>query len=166
SEDVVDEEQHVRALVAEILGDREARQPDAQARPGRLVHLSEDESRVLEDAGLGHLEVEVIALAGPLADACEDRVALVLARDVADQLLDQPRLAEAGAAEQSDLAALDEGRDQVDDLEARLEDLGSGLERVQAGWVSVDRPALVGLDGLVRVDRLAEHVEDPAKRRL
>src|SRR4026209_1971331 len=39
-------------------------------------------------ARLGHLEPEVGALARPLADAGEHRVALVLARDAPDQLLD------------------------------------------------------------------------------
>jgi hypothetical protein len=43
-----------------------------------------------------------------------------------DQLLDQHRLADAGPAEEADLAALDVGRDQVDDLDARLEDLDLG----------------------------------------
>ena len=41
-----------------------------------------------------------------LADAGEHRVAGVLLGDVADQLLDDDRLADAGAAEDADLAAL------------------------------------------------------------
>src|SRR5256885_8875823 len=40
AEDVVDEEQHVLALVAEIFRDGEAREADAGARAGRLVHLA------------------------------------------------------------------------------------------------------------------------------
>ena len=47
----------------------------------------------------------------------------MLSGDVVDQLLDEHGLAEAGAPVQADLAPLDEGRDQVDDLEAGLEDL-------------------------------------------
>ena len=43
AEDVVDEEQHVLALVAEMLGDGEAGQADAGARARRLVHLAIDE---------------------------------------------------------------------------------------------------------------------------
>ena len=99
---------------------------DAQARAGRLVHLAEGHDRLGDDARLGHLVQEVVALAGTLADAGEDGVAAVLLGDVADQLLDDDRLADAGAAEDADLAALGERRDQVDDLEARLEDLGRG----------------------------------------
>ena len=41
AEDVVDEEQRIRAFfVAEILGDRQSGQRDAQTRSGRLGHLA------------------------------------------------------------------------------------------------------------------------------
>ena len=43
AEDVVDEEQHVLALVAEIFSDRQAGEADAGARARRLVHLPEHE---------------------------------------------------------------------------------------------------------------------------
>ena len=45
AEDVVDEEEHVLALVAEVLGHRQAGEADAQARSRRLVHLAVDERR-------------------------------------------------------------------------------------------------------------------------
>ena len=124
AEDVVDEQQHVLALVAEVFGHRQARQRDAHARPGRLVHLPEHEHRLVEHARLLHLEPQVVALARALADAAERRQAAVLLGEVVDELLDQHGLADAGAAEQADLAALRVGREQVDDLDARLEHLG------------------------------------------
>ena len=37
-------------LVAEVLGDREARERDAQARARRLVHLAEDHRHLVDDA--------------------------------------------------------------------------------------------------------------------
>src|SRR3546814_10598212 len=44
AEDVVDEEEHVLAfLIAEIFGDRQARQRNARTRTRRLVHLAEHE---------------------------------------------------------------------------------------------------------------------------
>ena len=146
AEDVVDEEQHVAALVAEELGERQAGQADAQARAGRLVHLAEGHDGLGDDARLGHLVEQVVALARALADAGEHGVAAVLLGDVADQLLDDDRLAHAGAAEDADLAALGERRDQVDDLEARLEDLGRGGLLLERGRRAVDRVALLGLD--------------------
>ena len=80
AEDVVDEEQHVLAfLVAEVLGDGERRERDARAGAGRLVHLAVDERGLREhrlaglELRLAHLVVEVVALAGALADAGEHR---------------------------------------------------------------------------------------------
>ena len=114
-ENVVDEEQHVLALlVAEVLGHGDAGQADAQPRAGRLVHLAEHHHGLGDDARLGHLAVEIVALAGALADAGEHREPAVLGGDVADQLLNEHRLADAGAAEQTDLAAALVGREQVD----------------------------------------------------
>ena len=44
AEDVVDEEQHVLVLdVAEVLGDGEPGEPDAEPRARRLVHLAVDQ---------------------------------------------------------------------------------------------------------------------------
>ena len=126
AEDVVDEEEDVLAEhVAEVLGHREAGKADAHARARRLVHLAEDQGGVLDDARLVHVVPEVVALAAALADAGEDRIARVLGGDVADELHDDDRLADAGAAEEADLSALGVGRDEVDDLDARLEDLGA-----------------------------------------
>ena len=142
AEDVVDEQQHVLALLAEVLGHRQARQRDAHARAGRLVHLAEDEHRLVDDARLLHLEPEVVALARALADAAEGRQAAVLLGEVVDQLLDQHRLADAGAAEQADLAALGVGREQVDDLDAGLEHLGRRRQVLDRRRRAVDRPAL------------------------
>src|ERR687894_737532 len=64
----------------------------------------------------------------------------VLLGQVVDQLLDDHRLADAGAAEQPHLAALGVGREQVDDLDAGLEHLRG---RRQVGGVrggAVGRP--------------------------
>ena len=91
----------------------------------------------------------------------------MLAREVVDQLLDQHRLAHAGAAEQPDLAALDVGSDQVDALEAGLEDLDLRREVPEGRRVAVDRPAL-GIVGECRaaVDRLPDHVPETPERRV
>src|SRR5207342_2996688 len=87
-------------------------------------------------------------------------------RDVVDQLLDEDRLAETRASEESDLPALHEGRDQVDDLEARLEDLHLGREVSEGGRVAMDRPPLdVVRHGTRLVDRVARHVPEATERR-
>ena len=133
--------QDVAPLVAEVLGQRQRGQTDPQAGSRRLVHLTEDEHRLVGDARLLHLAPELGALAGALAHAGEDGVAAVLGRDVADQLGDDDRLADAGAAEDAGLAALGEGGDQVDDLDAGLEDLDRGRLVLEARRRPVDRIA-------------------------
>ena len=143
AEDVVDEEQHVLAfLVAEVFGHGQAGQTNAGARARRLVHLAIHQRHFgafgacvvvhLDDAGVDHLVIEVVALAGALAHAGEHRHAAMRLGDVVDQFLDEHGLADAGAAEQADLAALQIGRQQIDHLDAGDQDLGRGrliLER-------------------------------------
>ena len=126
-------------LVAEVLGHRQAGQRDALAGAGRLVHLAEDHDGLGDDAGLGHLGDQVVALAAALADAGEHGVARVLLGDVADELLDDDRLADAGPAEDADLAALLERADEVDDLQPGLEDLDIGRLLVERRSGAVDR---------------------------
>ena len=111
-----------------------------------------------------HLVIEVVALARALADAGEHRHAAMRLGDVVDQLHDDDGLADAGAAEQADLAALGVGREQVDDLDAGDEDLGFRRLVDELGRLAVDRQRLLGVDGPALVDRLADHVEDAAER--
>ncbi|CDZ92688.1 Cellobiose phosphorylase (modular protein) [Rhodococcus ruber] len=163
AEDVVDEQQHVLALdIAEVLRHGQRGQGDAHTRSRRLVHLAEDEGGVLEDAHLLHLEVEVGALTGALADAGEHRRAGELTRDTGDHLLDQNGLADAGTTEQTDLAALDVRGQQVDDLDAGLEDLGLALELVEGRRLAVDAPLLAVASGARGVQAVTEGVEHVA----
>ena len=148
--DVVDEEQDVAALVAETLGHREAGQRDAQSVARGFVHLAEHHRDLRlaqvflhDDLGIRHLVIEVVALARALADAGEHRQARVLLRDVVDELEHVDGLADAGAAEQPDLAALGERADQVDDLDAGLEQLDRRCELIEFGRRLVDRAALL-----------------------
>ena len=82
---------------------------------------------------------------------------------VVDQLLDQYGLAYAGTAEQTDLAALQIGGNQVDDLDAGFQHLaGCGLLLI-AGGFPVDRPMLLHLGGRLIIHRLTQQIEYPAQ---
>ena len=171
AEDVVDEEQHVLALVAEVLGDSQAGQGDAGAGARRLVHLAVDEgclrafaAAMLVDARLDHFVIEVVALAGALADAGEHRVTAMGLGDVVDQFHDENGLADAGAAEQADLAALGVRREQVDDLDAGDEDLRFGRLLDIGGRILVDGALRLGRERAGFVDRLADDIHDAAER--
>ncbi len=84
---------------------------------------------------------------------------------VVDQLRDQHGLAEASAAEQSDLAAAGEGADQIHHLQAGLEHLGGGHLFLKRGRRAVDRPEFRGVHRPAFIDRLAEQVEHPPEGR-
>ena len=107
--------------------------------------------------------VEVVPLAGALAHAGEHRVAAVLGGDVPNELLDDDCLAHAGAAERAHLAAPQDRRDQVDDLDACLEQPWLRLLVLQGGGRAVDGIAFFRLHWPFLVDGLAEHVEDAAQ---
>ena len=112
--------------------------------PNTIAVCDEDRAAGVADLGFLHFQPEVVALAGPLADAGEHRVTAVLAGDAGDQLGEDDRLAQAGAAEQAGLAAANQRRQQVDDLDARLEQLGlrRQLRRTAAargGWADTPR---------------------------
>ena len=132
--------------------------------PRRLVHLPEDEHGLVDDARLLHLVPQVVALAGALAHAGEDGEAAVLGGDVADELLDDDGLAHAGAAVGPDLAALGERRNEVEHLDAGLEDLRFGDLVVERRRGPVDGPSLLGHDVAEVIQGLAGDVEEAAER--
>ena len=159
-----------------MLGDCQAGEADAGAGSWRLVHLAVDQRalgafdralmRVLVDARLDHLVIEVVAFAGALADAGEHRITAVRLGDVVDQFHDQHGLADAGAAEQADLAALGIRRQQVDDLDAGDKDRGLGRLIGIGRRLLVDRADHFTLDRTCLVDWIADHVDDAPEQSL
>ena len=87
----------------------------------------------------------------------------MLDRDVADQLHHVDGLADAGTAEQTDLAALGERAEEVDHLDTGLEQFRRAGLFVIARGLAVDGPFLFGADITLLVDRLAEDVHDAAE---
>jgi hypothetical protein len=71
--------------------------------------------------------VEIVAFTGPLTHACKDGEAAVLLGDVVDQLENDDGLADACTTEGADFTALGEGTDQIDNLDAGLEDRRAGV---------------------------------------
>ena len=76
-----------------------------------------------------------------------------------DHLGDENRLAHTGSAEQADLASLEVRGEQVDDLHARLEHLGLGLEGVECRCLTVDLPAVGDLPKWLVVELVTDDVE-------
>ena len=116
-----------------------------------------------DNARLAHFGVEVIALTGALADAGENRISTVAFGDVVDQLHDDDGLADACTAECADLAALCERADEVDNFDARLEDLGLGVLLEERGSLAVDGIFFLVRNGAASIGRVAGYIENTAK---
>src|SRR5690606_19334861 len=118
---------------------------------------------LLVDAGLDELVVKIVALTGTLADTREHGVTAVRLGDVVDQLLDENRLAHAGAAEQADLAALGVRSQEVENLDARDENFGFRrlLDIFRCGLVNTAH--LRRSDRAGFINRLTNHVDDAAE---
>ena len=171
TEDVVDEEEHVAVLlIAEEFGHREGGESHAHTGTGRLIHLAIHEGNLglgevllVDDARFGHFVVKVIAFTGALTDAGEDGETALLHRDVIDEFHDDDGLADAGTTERTNLTALDEGTDEVDDLDARTEELGGRGLLSEGRRLAVNRVALGVLNRTAFVHGVAGDVEDAAE---
>ena len=79
--------------------------------------------------------------------------------DVVDELHDDDGLADSGAAEEADLAALAVRLEKIDDLDAGFEDFGLGVLIFEARRRPVNGIGLCRLDGAHLVDWFAQHVD-------
>mmetsp|Transcript_2542 Transcript_2542/g.6973 ORF Transcript_2542/g.6973 Transcript_2542/m.6973 type:complete len:483 (-) Transcript_2542:25-1473(-) len=170
TENVVDEEKHVLALlVTEVLSNGETGEGDTGAGTGRLVHLAVHEGGLgagaieLDHARLDHLVVEIVTLTGTLTNTGEHGVTTVGLGDVVDQLHDQHSLADTGTTEETNLATLGIRRKEVNNLDAGHKNLSLGGLLGESGGISVDGLGHLGGDGAALVDGLADNVDDAAE---
>jgi len=170
SEDVVNKKQHILTfLVTEILGNGQSSEGDTGTGTWGLVHLSVDKGDlgglVLQgdDTSLNHLVVEIITLTGPLADSSKDRVTSVSLGHVVNQFHDQDSLADSSTAEQTNLASLGVGGEQVHHLDASDQDLLLDTHVLEGRSFSMDSLTLVGLHGAPLVNWVTNNIDDTAE---
>ncbi|MBB5461044.1 hypothetical protein HDG33_004711 [Paraburkholderia sp. Cpub6] len=141
------------------------RHPPARAR--RFVHLSVDEHGARQHARAAHVRQHFVPLAGTLADAGEHRHAAVARGHRVNQLHHEHCLADARAAEHRRPAAMRERRQQVDDLDAGLEQPRGAALRRERRRGAMDRPAFHGLGrGRAAVAHHTGDVEQSAEHRV
>ena len=85
--------------------------------------------------------------------------------DVVDKLLDKHRLADTSTTEKTNLSTTGVGRQEVDDLDTGLQDLGGSRLVDERRGVGVDGGELDALDGTTLVNGLANDVHDAAESR-
>ena len=149
--------------ITEVLGHRKTGLRHTHSGTRCLIHLSEDEGRVLDDTTRGHLAVEIITLTGTLTYTGENRVSAMLGRDVSDQLLNQDRLTDTCTTEQTDLTTLCVRCQQIDDLDTGLENLLYRILVLELRRLPVDLPVLLCLRCRLSIDRIAQHIKQSAE---
>ena len=166
-EDVVDEEQHVLALVAEVLGHRQPGEADAQARARRLVHLPVDEGDLVH-----HARIPSSRARGRCPRACARRRpaktdtppccnATLWMSSWMRTVLPVP-----APPKSPTLPPFTNGAIRSIDLDPGLEGLHLRREVAEGRRVAVNGPALHVVRRRPRlVDRLADHVPEPPERR-
>src|SRR5579863_180175 len=112
----------------------------------------------LDNTRLTHLQPQVIAFTRALADSGKHRESAVLLGHVVNEFLNENGFAYASAAKQADFSTLQEGLDEINDLDAGLKHFcGCRLVFKQRCW-TMDRHGHGVCDGAELVDGLADHV--------
>ena len=150
-------------MVPEIFRHGQAGQRHPHSGSRRFVHLSENHGGLLQHPGFRHFTVQVIALPGPFSDAGENRDAVPLGGDIMDQFLNQNCFPDPGAAEQTDFSALRVRRNQIDDLDAGLENLCFRVLILEVRRLPVYGPFFPGLHRTLPVNRVSGDVEQPSQ---
>src|SRR5690554_2115913 len=115
-----------------------------------------------DDARLEHLAQQVVSFTGALADSGEYRKTRIPFGDVVDQLLDQYGFADPGTTEESDFTTLGIRLDQVDDLDAGVQDFVGSGQVFEFRRLAVDGVAVFFAHRSDSVDRVAGDVEQTA----
>src|SRR5207244_11960906 len=165
------EKEEVEFLCLEMLSQRDAGQQDLKPRAGWLVHLAEDQAHLVQEPGLLQFVVELVPLTNPLANPGEDASALMWFDDIVDELQGEEALSQCGAAEDARLATLDQRIQEVDDLDASLENLVAGPVHVVGVEMERGRPLpdgqlQRGLNLALPIDGLARDIDAPAENLL
>ena len=108
-----------------------------------------------------HFAQKIVAFARALADSGEHGKPGARLRDVVDKFHHDDGLADARAAEQTDLAAAQEWLNQIDDLDSGFEHLEFGRLLFETGRVAMNWIALLVRNVAEVVHWLADHVHHP-----
>jgi hypothetical protein len=156
------------SLTPELFSDRQTCQGNTGTSTWGLVHLAEDKGDLglsikLDDRGLLHFVVKIVALASTLTDTSEDRVTTVSLSNVVDEFLNEDSLADASTAEETNFAATGIRSNQIDNLDTGSENLSGGGLLDEFRGLGVNWQVLVGFDRTALVDRITSNVHDAAQ---
>src|SRR3989338_6840016 len=107
-------------FITEILCNCHSSKTDALTNARRFIHLSEDHTGFVENAGILHLMVKIIAFTSTLTYSGENRETSVFSSDVTDELHNHNRLPYSGSPKETDLSSLHKGTNKVHNLDTSL----------------------------------------------
>ena len=87
----------------------------------------------------------------------------MLCGNIIDQLHHVDGFAHAGSAKQADLAALGKRTDQINHLDARLQQLVGCRKLLVSGRRAVNRRTLLLSNGSLFINRVTQHIHNPAQ---
>src|SRR6185312_645468 len=110
---------------------------------------------------------QLVSFARALADPGEDGYTRMPLDRRTNELHDEHGLADTRTTKHRGLAALDQGREQVDGFDARVEALQGSAAPLERGSFRVDGPARdVGRESRTAVGSLADYIQQPPEHRL
>ena len=152
-------------LVTEVLCHGQARQCHTHTNTGRLVHLPEYQRCLVGYAAFLHFAPQIVALAATFAYAGKNGIAAVFHGDIVDQLLNEDGFTHAGTAKQADLTTLGVWLQQIDDLDAGLQNVRRRHLLGKGGGGPMDLPARDAIvHRLLAVNGFAQHIEHTPQR--
>ena len=163
AEDVIDKQKHVLFFyVTEVLSQGKPGQANPQTGSWRLVHLTENHGRFVNNSGFLHFKVKVVTLTGTLSHAGKDRVAAVFVGNIADQLHNEDGLAHTCTAEKTNFSAPGVGCKEVYNLNPGFQHSAGRLYFIDLRRGAMNWPPFFGLGRLFTVNRLPENIEQTA----
>src|SRR5579883_882527 len=156
-----------------IFRHRQTRQAHPQTRTRRLRHLPVHQGDLrfvpvlrIDYSRFLHFDPEIVAFARALANTRKYRHAAMLHGDIVDELLNNNRLADTCAAEQTDLSAAQIRLEQIDHFDTGLEHLEPRRLFFKCRRCAVNRRMVLRFDRPHVIDRLSQYVQHAPQRLL
>ena len=127
-----------------------------------LLHALLEFFSVTDNTGFNHFSQQVVAFTCTFSYTGKHREAVLLLRNIVNELLDKHRLAYTGATKQTDFTALAIWFQQVDNLDACIKHLLYGSQIFKLRGVAMDGISTCTVQLLHAVDRVAHYVHQAA----
>ena len=163
TEDVVDKQQYVLALVTEVFCFGKTAKTYAKTCSRRLIHLTINEAGLVDNTRIGHFDEQVGTLTSTLAYTSKYRRTAMFLSQVVNKLLNNNGLAYTSATEQTSFTTLDEGLDKVNNLNTSFINLGCGNQFFVSRCRTMNWVELFNFRHWLAVNRFTHNIPNATK---